>query len=233
VIYNIIALHIPQLKLSGSMLKVFGYRLGQPTINGLKRRAAELYHSAYEEMKHTLLHGKLIHADETHLSTQGSNGYVWVFTSMEGVVYLWSPTREGSVAQEFLSGFSGVLVSDFYSAHDSIDCAQQKCLVHLIRDLNEDVLKEPFNEEMKTLVHEFASLLKPVVETIDRFGLKAHFLRKHKAEVARFYARLLSCKYQTELARRRRTGLEKMRESSSLFTIMMVCLGTITTQNTR
>jgi Transposase IS66 family len=124
-------------------------------------------------------------------------------------VYLWSPTREGSVAKEFLSGFSGVLVSDFYSAYDSIDCARQKCLVHLIRDLNEDVLKEPFNEEMKTLVHEFAALLKPVVDTIDRFGLKAHFLRKHKVEVARFYERLLSCKYQTELARRAQDKFRK------------------------
>jgi len=96
---------------------------------------------------------------------------------MEEVIYLWSATREGKVAEEFLSGFNGVLVSDFYSAYDSINCAQQKCLIHLIRDLNEDVLKEPFNEEMKTLVHEFAELLKPIIETIDRFGLKSHFLK--------------------------------------------------------
>ena len=202
VIHNIIELHIPQFKLSGSMLKLFGYQVGQPTINGLKRRAANLYQDAYEEIKYTLLHGKLIHADETHLSTKSSSGYVWVFTSMEEVVYLWSATREGNVAEEFLSGFNGVLVSDFYSAYDSISCAQQKCLVHLIRDLNENVLKEPFNEEMKELVHEFTALLKPVVETIDRFGLKAHFLKKHRVEVARFYERLLLRNYKTELARK-------------------------------
>ena len=111
----------------------------------MKRRAAELYQDAYEEIKHTLLAGKLIHADETHLSTKSSTGYVWVFTSMEEVVYLWSATRGGNVAEEFLSGFNGVLVSDFYSAYDSILCGQQKCLVHLIRDLNDNVLKEPFN----------------------------------------------------------------------------------------
>src|ERR1700693_1292126 len=56
VIYNIIGLHIPQLKLSGSMFKLFGYQVGQPTINGLKRRAAELYQDAYEEIKHMLAH---------------------------------------------------------------------------------------------------------------------------------------------------------------------------------
>jgi hypothetical protein len=125
---------------------------------------------------------------------------------------------KGRVAGEFLSGFNGVLVSDFYSAYDSISCEQQKCLVHLIRDLNEDVLKEPFNDEMKALVHEFTVLLKPVVETIDRFGLKAHFLRKHKVQVARFYQRLLSCKYQAELARRAQDRFRK--NEGKLFTFL-------------
>ena len=218
VIHNIIELHIPQFKLSGSMRTLFGYQVGEPTLSGLKRRAAELYQDAYDEIKHTLLEGKLIHADETHLSTKSSSGYVWVFTSMEEVVYLWTATREGKVAEEFLSGFNGVLVSDFYSAYDSISCEQQKCLVHLIRDLNEDVLKEPFNDEMKALVHEFTVLLKPVVETIDRFGLKAHFLRKHKVQVARFYERLLSCKYQAELARRAQDRFRK--NEGKLFTFL-------------
>lgn len=218
VIYNIIGLHIPQFKLSGSMFKLFGYQVAQPTINGLKRRATELYQDAYEEIKHMLAGGKLIHADETHLSTKSSNGYVWVFTSMEEVVYLWSATREGNVAEEFLSGFTGVLVSDFYSAYDSISCAQQKCLVHLIRDLNEDVLKEPFNEEMKTLVHEFTALLKPVIETIDRFGLKSHFLKKHKVEVVRFYGRLLTREYKTELARKTQDRFR--RNQGKLFTFL-------------
>jgi hypothetical protein len=218
VIHNILELHIPQLKLSGSMRTLFGYQVGQPTINGLKRRAAELYQDAYEEIEYTLLHGKLIHADETHLSTKSSSGYVWVFTSMEEVVYLWSATREGNVAEEFLSGFNGVLVSDFYSAYDSISCAQQKCLVHLIRDLNEDVLKEPFNEEMKVLVYEFTALLKPVVETIDRFGLKAHFLKKHRLEVARFYERLLPRNYKTELAQKAQDRFR--RNQGKLFTFL-------------
>ena len=45
--------------------------------------------------------------------------------------------------QQLLKDFKGVLVSDFYAAYDSLRCAQQKCLIHLIRDLNEDLYKEP------------------------------------------------------------------------------------------
>jgi predicted RecB family nuclease len=218
VIYNIIELHIPQLKLSRSIRKLFGYRLGQPTINRLKGRATELYRETYDEIKKKLLNGKLIHADETHMSTKSLAGCVWVFTSMQEVVYLWSATREGDFARDFLSSFQGVLVSDFYSAYDSINCPQQRCLIHLIRDLNEDVLKEPFNEEMKELVHDFAGILKPIIETIDHFGLKSRFLKKHKRNVTRFYERVLTREYETEAAQK---ACERFRKNQArLFTFL-------------
>ena len=86
--------------------------------------------------------------------------------------------------------FKGVLVSDFYAAYDSIDCPQQKCLIHLMRDLNDEVLNNPFDEELKRIVASFAGLLRPMVETVDRYGLKKHFLNKHHARVERFYREL-------------------------------------------
>jgi hypothetical protein len=47
--------------------------------------------------------------------------------------------------------------------------------------------KQPFNQEMRELAQEFANLLRPMIESVDRFGLKAHYLRKHKCSVNRFY----------------------------------------------
>ena len=43
-----------------------------------------------------------------------------------------------------------------------------------MRDLNNDLLKYPFNKDLKELVQYFAMLLKPIIETIDKFGLKSH-----------------------------------------------------------
>jgi hypothetical protein len=74
-------------------------------------------------------------------------------------IYFYSDTREGSFAQEALQGFQGVLVSDFYTAYDSIACALQKCILHLIRDLNDAVLDNPFDESVKGIVTTFADLL--------------------------------------------------------------------------
>ena len=217
-IYNIIEVHIPQYKLSQIMQKMFGYPLGQPTINRMIQRTVENYRDTYEEIRQRLSHGKLIHADETHVSVKGKDSYVWVFTSMEDVIYIWSETRESSVATEILKDFKGVLVSDFYSAYNSAACPQQKCLIHLIRDLNGHIYKEPFNQEIKQVVQEFATLLKPIIDTIDRFGLKARFLRKHKLAVTRFYDALLCRKYNTELAEKVQARLKKNR--ARLFTFL-------------
>jgi hypothetical protein len=117
-----------------------------------------------------------------------------------------------------LQDFKGILVSDFYAAYDAINCAQQKCLIHLMRDLNNDLLKYPFNEEMKGLVHFFAILLKPMIETIDKFGLKSHFLRKHKIAVERFYKSLSSGNYESEIAVKYKKRFEKYH--NKLFTFL-------------
>ena len=131
---------------------------------------------------------------------------------------IYTETREGDFLQELLLDFRGVLVSDFYAAYDAINCTQQKCLIHLMRDLNNDLLKYPFNEELKELVQCFAMLLKPTIETIDRFGLKSHFLQKHKISVERFYKSFSSRNYESEIAIKYKKRLEKYHKK--LFTFL-------------
>ena len=78
-------------------------------------------------------------------------GYVWAFANIEEVVYQYMATREGTILEEMLNGFTGVLVSDFYTAYDTPNCPQQKCLIHLMRDINDDLFHNPFDEELKQL----------------------------------------------------------------------------------
>jgi transposase IS66 family protein len=81
-------------------------------------------------------------------------------------------TAEGAFLLTMLKNFKGVLVSDFYAAYEAIPCLQQKCLIHLIRDLNDDVLKHPYNEELKRLTLAFAPCRsqwwKPVIDTASK-----------------------------------------------------------------
>src|SRR5262249_16299661 len=80
-----------------------------------------------------------------------------------------------------------VLVSDFYPGYESLPYKQQTCLVHLIRDMNADLRGSPYDEEFRALTGEFGKLLRSVVDTVDRFGLKRLHLHKHKVEVGRFF----------------------------------------------
>ena len=92
----------------------------------------------YSNLLKRLCNGRLLHVDETSAGVMGKEGYVWVLTSLEEVAYFHTPTRAGDTIKAMLKSFSGVLVSDFYAVYDAIECPQQKCLIHFIRDLNDD-----------------------------------------------------------------------------------------------
>ncbi len=119
---------------------------------------------------------------------------------MDTVYYFFRPNREADFLKNFLTGFNGVLVSDFYNGYDSLSCHQQKCLVHFIRDLNSDLLVNQMNTEYKAIVTNFGKLLRKIIATVDQYGLKKRYLRKHTEEVNTFYTALLNTPYNTELS---------------------------------
>src|SRR5262249_50300822 len=117
-----------------------------------------------------------------------------------------------------LEGFSGVLVSDFYKGYDSVACPQQKCLVHLIRDINGDLMTYFHDEELKSLAKCFGALLVGIVATIDRRGLRRHYLQKHKPDVEKFFREACDQPCQSEVAEKYRQRLLKYRDK--LFTFL-------------
>jgi hypothetical protein len=188
------------------------------TVNRLKAKTAQRYEAVYRSLLEKIAHGALVHADETRARIIGKDVYVWAFTNLEEVAFVVSESREASTAENFLANFKGVLVTDFYTGYDSIECAQQRCLIHLMRDINEDLCKHPFNEEMKAIARGFADLLRPIIESVDRYGLKTRHLRKHTAAVDRFFRATLGCTYKTEVAMGYQRRLKKNRDR--LFTFI-------------
>lgn len=217
-LYQVIEVQIPQNVAAKSIRQLFGLHLSRGLVNHVKSNEAERYQSTYRTILDRICAGKLAHADETKVPIGGKEGYVWVFTNLEDVAFVYSETREASTLQDVLGRFRGVLVSDFYAAYDAIECAQQKCLIHLMRDVNDDLCKQPFNEEMKRIAERFARLVRPMIETVDRFGLKARYLRKHKRSVDQFYDALSKEDFQTEVAVGYKKRFKKNR--SKLFTFL-------------
>jgi hypothetical protein len=141
-----------------------------------------------------------------------------VFASVETVLFLYKPTREGGFLKEYLEGFRGVLVSDFYAAYDALPCPQQKCLVHLMRAMNQLLLNHPFDAELKSVTGSFGQVLRAIVTTIDQYGLKRRHLGRHRRAVADFFGSLSGQPFRSEAAEDLRHRL--LRNRGELFTFL-------------
>jgi predicted RecB family nuclease len=217
VIYQHVALRLSYEDVRLSLIEIFGFQFTHTVVGRVKPLMGGRHQPTYQRLKDKLRQGFLIHGDETRVRVKGRPGYVWAFTNLEEVVYVYTPTREGTILEEMLEGFDGVLVSDFYSAYDSPRCKQQKCLIHLIRDVNDDLLHNPFDEEMKQLAQKLVGLLKPIIDTIDRYGLKKYHLNKHKDEVTRYFRYLSEKTFKSEVARKYQKRLQKYRDKLFVF----------------
>jgi len=217
-IFEIIELCVSQRSVTQTLNRLFGFQMNENVVCRFKERGAEYYRETRKNILAEMVKGNLIHADETRIRLHAKTAYVWVFATFREVVYFYSETREGSLVQSALGEFKGVLVSDFYAAYDSLPCPQQKCLLHLMRDLNDAVLDNPYDEDVKGIVTAFAELLHGIVKTIDRWGLKSRFLRKHLVDVARFYKQISKTGRSSAAASKWKDRLEKDR--AKLFTFL-------------
>jgi predicted RecB family nuclease len=218
VVYHAIA----QKQSFGAIVETLGEALGvhvhRQKVQKWKHEFAESYRTTYAGILRRIARAPLVHVDETKASILGASGYVWVFAAPEDVAFVYTGSRDGTILGRVLAGFRGVLVSDFYAAYDSMPCPQQKCLVHLIRDLNDDLFRDQLDLELRELVQAFARVLKPIVSTIDERGLRRRYLQRYKRPVVRFFDDLSSREFRSEAAEKNRGRLLKCGEK--LFTFL-------------
>ena len=195
----------------------FKIQVSTTRLTHFKEIIAQKYIPTYKEIISHINKSNLIHIDETIARIKHIDGYVWVFANYECVYYEFRETRETDFLKELLSDFNGVLISDFYTGYDGIECEQQKCLVHLIRDMNEDFLKNQFDLELKKIVIEFGILLRSIIVTIDKYGLKKIHLNKHIKDVDKFYSKVILTKFESELALSYQKRFTKYKDKLFLF----------------
>ena len=84
---------------------------------------------------------------------------------------------------------------------------------NLIRDLNDDLWKNPFDDEFERFILAVRHLLSPILEDVQRFGLKACHLRKHRHRVARFYREETTGRASEDTTARYRKRFERYKQS--------------------
>ncbi len=204
-------------KLAALCKDFFHLHLDHAYIHMMKAIMVAYYRPTRKLLMQKLLAGGVIYVDETEITLRYGKGYVWVLTNGEEVIYIYRPNREVGFLRELLTDFNGVLVSDFYPGYDGMPFLQQKCLIHLIRDMNSDLRTNPFDDELKLLLSEFGMLLRGIVETIDRHGLGERWLMKHKPKVDSFLDRVGSQDYRSQVAQGYKERFAKYRDKLFVF----------------
>ncbi len=211
--------HVSFANVAGLVREAFGIPMHKANAHHAKTELAAVYYPLFHDSLKRILEGNLIHADETEIRVKGdTKAYVWVLSNMNEAVYIFRETRETAFLQELLRDFRGVLVSDFYVGYDSITCEQQRCLIHLMRDINQSIRLAPFDMELREIAEWFGSLLKSIVTAVDEFGLRATKLSRFKKSVTNFFDQLDAKVYLSEVAEDFRLRL--LRNRARLFTFI-------------
>jgi predicted RecB family nuclease len=196
---------------------IFNLNVDAAQMYRFRWKLAKYYESLSNEILATVLKANVVHVDETPVKLRKTTGYVWIVSSATEVCYIYRDTREGSFLQELLGAFEGVLVSDFFTAYDSLKCPQQKCLIHLMRDINDDLRKDPYSHEMRSIAEPFGRLLKEIVLAIDRFGLRQRHLCKYVKPAEKLCTAIAKRQFTSAAGAKYQARFDKYREKLFAF----------------
>ena len=191
IVYQRLFLRLPYNIIQLNLKVLFNENISQGTLTNTLRDFSLFYNYTEKQHLKEVLNSPFIHIDETQINVQGVNHYVWIFTNGQHVVFRETETREIDIVQELLKGFKGILIADFYPGFDSLPCKHQKCWVHLIRDLNDDLWKNPYDIEYEKFIIELRNLIIPIFATIEKYGSKKRHFNKFMKKKDAFYNQVL------------------------------------------
>ena len=219
IVYQRLFLRLPMEIIKLNLRELFNETISQSSVASILMDFSSFY--KYTNTKHLnyILKSPFIHVDETQVNIKGINNYVWIFTDGKYVFFQITETREIKIVQELLATYDGILISDFYPGYDSVKCRHQKCWVHLIRDINDDLWKNPYDSEYEKFVIELRNLIIPIFAAIEKYGSKKRHFNKFCERLDVFYNDILlnGC-YNSEITLKYQTRLKK--HWKNLFTFL-------------
>ena len=88
---------------------------------------------------------------------------------------------------------------------------------HLVRDIDHDLLKNLLDMEFKTMAQQFGTLVRTIIETVNRRGLKVRYLHKHKRSTDRFLNSVATTDFSSPLATKYKKRFQKSGEKMFTF----------------
>ncbi len=206
------------------IVEVFGHHLQlELTPGGLVQmwhRLAEILGGWYEQIRDEALRAGVLHGDETGWRVNGKTRWLWCFSTVDLTFYMIDRCR-GSPAllRFFQQAFGGTLVSDFWGAYNAVACSKrQKCLVHLLRDLEHVETYRPVNQDWPAFAKKLRRLIGDAIRLWKREAVPPAEYASRRARLDRRLQELIETRWTHPDARRLIKRLR--RHHNELFTFL-------------
>jgi transposase len=123
-------------KVQAYLGEAFGIRVSHGGLVHMEAAVAGALGPLYRRLLEEVRRAKAVHADDTSWRIDGEDHWPWILLAKGVSYYAVRDTRGRRVVEEALGpGYGGVVVSDFYPTLAGLPYGQQKCLVHLLREI--------------------------------------------------------------------------------------------------
>ena len=123
--------------------------LSEGAIVAALRRVAAAGQPLVEQVLAAIRASPRVHADETGLREDGTNGYLWSFSTPTERYYVRGDRTKAMVDHVLGPAFAGVLCTDFYAAYDHYAGPHQRCWRHLLADVHDLATQHPRDAALK------------------------------------------------------------------------------------
>ncbi len=162
-----IGLGMPMGKIQTLLRISYGMQISKGGISQMLARTALEFGAHYAQLIQDLRNSPYANCDETGWRIDGKNAWLWDFIGRMVAVYTIDRSRGRNVPKKILGkDYGGTVGSDFWSAYNFASDSQQKCHVHLKRNLRDTAKKKhhrssfhPFKKKLKRILDDSIRLL--------------------------------------------------------------------------
>ena len=126
---------------------------------GIMNRVSQKIKPVYKGIEVSLRAQSVLHGDETGWRMDGQRWYMWVFCNKDIIYFHPDPSRASKVPKDIVGeDYAGVMHADFYGAYNIFKNIQ-RCLVHFLRKLKEELEVVPEEKSLLKLKYGMKSII--------------------------------------------------------------------------
>lgn len=131
---------MPHKTIADIMNNIHEVPMTAPTSLEITRRASDKLEPLYKKLEEDIRQANIVNGDETSMSVNGLNHWIWVFCNQLLTLFKFKKERGGKIVEQVLGkDFTGKLVSDGWATYTSYTkdnkIKHQRCFDHLRREV--------------------------------------------------------------------------------------------------